>query len=99
MRKDELLKLAEIAKVEVRVANENLIYDDCTPWAPDVNLDEAMECLAALGKDYIIDKVYKLKAYEVCIELPHINSGRVVVTGIALALVICKAVLKAGEEG
>jgi hypothetical protein len=96
MKKEELLKLAEIAGVEVRDVNENLIWiqedgHDCTPWAPDVNLDEAFECLNSLGKDYditCIDKVYEVT---ISPEYPDEVSFR----GPKLAEAICEAVLKA----
>ena len=50
MNKQDLIKLAEVAELEIRVANENLIWiqedgHDSVPWEPHENIAQAFEVL------------------------------------------------------
>lgn len=60
MNKEDLIKLAKVAGLETRVANENLIWiqedgHDCVPWNPSCDIAQAFEVLD-IYEDYILEK-------------------------------------------
>ena len=101
MNKADLIKLAEVAGLEIRVANENLIWiqedgHDSVPWEPSFDIAQAFEVLEGLGMRYTIEKIITDKATSwLCVIDPinrDINHGRF---GDTPSEAICQAVLRA----
>jgi hypothetical protein len=114
MKKDDLLKLAEIARVEVDThdfGNDVFILgvlpDMKYCWSPHRNLNQAFECVD--GTDIIVDmEIVKIgsKGFAVYLYGPVVGGNSIPWPKLSVkgegktrAEAICKAVLKVGEEG
>jgi hypothetical protein len=111
MNQAELLRLAEVGKVNCTLksfadgSSKLTIPDSSNPfagrgskiWNPYEDLNQALLCLEGLKRDYTVDRDHILELFEVCIELPHLNSMRVISVESDLKTAICKAVLEAAK--
>jgi hypothetical protein len=101
MNQAELLRLAEIAKVEVRVSNPRLIWiqedgHDCTPWNPNHDLNQAFECLnAKYGMRWSIESLGRGTTFSVLIYGDTRDPISIHERSKSLPIAICKAVLEA----
>ena len=103
MKKDDLLKLAEIAGKEHRSDDDGAMYLNdprytnhwTIPWLPHEDLNQAMECLEALATEWDLFKT-KDGLYNISILIGANPKDWQVFKGFdSLAIAICKAVLKA----
>ena len=110
MDKEQLIKLAEIAGVEVKWNDEHEWDDgafmiqvednDYSYWRPHEDLNQAFECLEALGKDYDMCKSsYLDHQYDVEIFAEEPSTDHIKTHAKTINEAICKAVLKATEQG
>ena len=91
MKKEDLLKLADLL-------DRNPMYN-CDLWEPHNNLNQAFECLEALGRDYDINCLGKtdlgkngIVGYQVTINPEQKDEYSYL--DLTLCLAICNAILK-----